>query len=382
MSLTQTEQIKKLVEDSKHILLTFKKQANGDAIGSALAFAQFLKQIGKRTDIVCDDFVLPPSYVFLKESISIEPKLGSIQQFVITLDIPKNGLSELSYDMKDDKLRIFITPKHGYITKEQIKTAQTNFTYDLVIVFDTLDFESLGSVYKDHMDFFYQTPTINIDHKPANEQYGQINLVKLTASTTAEIVYELLLEMKGECITKDIATALLTGIIAGTNSFKKETVRPHTLGVASKLVDLGADRAFIVKNLYQTKSIATFKLWGAALTNLQHDNKHGLIWTTLTREDFARSGAKKEDLPGIIDELIASSPDAKFILLLHEHANEKNEFEIQGILKLSPAYHATDMMKKFNAEGDHEQTQFSIKGKTLKEAEQEVVEHLRQQINT
>jgi len=191
----------------------------------------------------------------------------------------------------------------------------------------------------------------------------------------------LLKDIKEEFIDLNVANALLTGIIAGTNSFKKDKVRPQTLKAAGGLVDLGADRSFIIKNLYQTKSISTFKLWGAALTNLQHDEKYDLVWTTLTRDDFVRSGAKKEELYTIIDEIITTSPDAKFILLLHEYPEDKDNGHVEGILRILPAHNATEMMKKFNAQGDDDQTTFIIKGKSLKEVEEEIVKHIKSEIS-
>lgn len=380
MALHTIEQLKQLIESKKNILITFKKQYDGDAVGSALALRLFLEQLNKRVDIVCDGFVLSPQYSFLKGSKQIEPSLGDLHQFIITIDTTHTGLSELSYDIKDEKLRIFITPKTGYITTELTKTSQTEFRYDLIITLDTPDLASLGSVYANNENFFFSTPIVNIDHNASNEQYGQINVIDLPASTSAEIVFDILSHIKEENITRHIANALLTGLIGGTNSFKNKKVRPQTLKTASKLVDLGADRAFIIKNLYQTKSISTFKLWGAALTNLKHDPEHGLVWTTITRDDFVRSGARAEDLNMIVDELITTSPDAKYILLLHEHITDGHDGTIEGTLRILPAHNATEFMKPYNAVGDEDLATFKIEGKKLHEAEEEIVAHIKKEI--
>lgn len=380
MSLNTIEQLKRIIESKKNILITFKKHFDGDAVGSALALKLFLEQLQKRVDIVCDGFVLSPQYSFLKRSKQIKPQIGDLHQFIITIDTEQTGLSELSYDIKDGKLRIFVTPKTGYITTEQMKTAQTEFRYDLIITLDTPDLVSLGSVYTNSENFFYSTPIVNIDHKGSNENYGQINVIDLPASTSSEIVFSILSEIKEEYINRHVANALLTGIIGGTNSFKDKKVRPQTLKTASRLVDLGADRSFIIKNLYQTKTISTFKLWGAALTNLKHDEEHGLVWTTITRDDFVRSGAKQEDLNTIVEELITTSPEAKYILLLNEHIDHGKEDLIQGTLRILPAHNATEIMQPYDAQGDEDLTTFSIKGKKLHEAEQEIVAHIKEQI--
>ncbi|HAT03638.1 MAG TPA: hypothetical protein DCS29_02555 [Candidatus Magasanikbacteria bacterium] len=378
MALNQIEQINKLLEEKKNILIAFKKHLDGDAIGSAIALKLFLEQMNKRVDIVCDDFALPIQYAFLKRSKDIKNKIGDLHQFIITLDIEKTGLSELSYDTKENKLRIFITPQEGYLTPTHVKTSQTEFKYDLIITVDTPDLASLGNVYTNHEDFFYATPIINIDHKSINEHYGAINAIDLPASSSSEIVYNLLHEIKGEYINRHVANALLAGIISGTNSFKKKKVRPQTLNVAGKLVDLGADRSFVIKNLYQTKTIATFKLWGTALSNIEHDKEHNIVWTTLTREDFIRAGAKAEDLNTIVDELITSAPDAQFILLLHENPDNPND--IHGTLRILPAHHATQIMSKYQAQGDEDEATFKITGKNLKDVEEEIVAHIKSEI--
>ena len=378
MALAKTEQFTKAIEDKKKILITFKKHFDGDAIGSALALKLFLEQLGKHVEIVCADFVLPSQFTFLKHSNKIKSSFDGLNNFIISIDIEKTGISELSYDTKDNNLRIFLTPKNGYINREDIQTSQSDFKYDLIITIDTPDLSSLGNIYTDHENFFYSKPIINIDHQANNEHYGQINIIDLPASTSAEIIFELLQKSQEELINRHIAQSLLTGIVAGTNSFKKNKVRPQTLQVASKLVDLGADRAFIIKNLYQTKSIATFKIWGSVLSHLKEDKELSLVWSTITRDDFIRSGAKKEDLNNIIDELITTSPSAQFVLLLHENPGEPEK--ISGTLRILPQHHATEIMKKYDAEGDENESKFEINGKSLHEVEEEIVKHIKAEI--
>lgn len=378
MAYTDTQQIKKLIEDKKHILITFRQDGKGDAIASAAALVLFLNKIGKRVDVACANFSLPKNLTFLKEAKEIKPEIGHLQKFIILVDITKTGIQELSYDVKNDNLRIFVTPKSGSITKEDIRTAQSDFKYDLVFTLDTSDLMSLGGIYANNSDFWYQTTIINIDHQPSNEHFGHINIVDLTMSTTAEILFNLCKEIKPEYVNADIATAFLTGIIAGTNSFKKNNVRPQTLATASELVNLGADRDYIIKNLYQTKSISTFKLWGAALSNLQYAPEINLVWSTITREDFIRSGADETDLPAIIDELISNSPAAKLILLLHEHQSPSANHQIHGIFQTTSRYNAKELLSPFNAQGDQTYAMFVITGeKSLKQMEEEIIKHLK-----
>ena len=377
MSVYILQQLIRALEDKKNILITTKREPHGDAIASMLALKLFFEQLGKKTHLVCDGFVLPTRFSFLRNADSISPALGSLHQFVLTLDISKNGLSNLKYDVKDEKLRLFITPKNGYFAKDLVRTSQTEFKYDAIVVVDTPSLTALGDIYTNHEEFFFKTPIFNIDHKPSNELFGHINLVELPASTSSEILYEFMNAYKPELITQEIAQTLLTGIIAGTNSFKDKKVRPHTLTIASKLVELGADRSYIIEQLFQTKTISTFKLWGAALSHLTFDSTDGIISTTITRDDFVRSNAAVDDLSMIIDELIAFSPDAKIILVLYENPTG-TDTTVHGMLKIVPNFHATEIMKKYGAVGDEDNATFSISGKGLKEVEGEIVKHLKQ----
>ena len=389
---TAIQQVQKLLEGRKDILIVFPKDITGDAISSALALFLFLEKQNtlqqvpfnttqgkpgrKKIDIVCDSFELPPTLKFLKNTEKIQNKLSDLHKFIITLNTQKTGAQELSYDFKDDKLNIYITPKQGSLTSEDIKTAQSDFKYDLIFTINAADLESLGQMYANNTNLFYKTPIINIDNQAANEQFGQINIIDMTKSSAAEVLFELLARWKEEYIDADIATALLTGIISQTKSFKADHIKPHTLAAAGKLITLGADREKIINNLYRTRTIPMLKLWGHALTHLQNDKNLKLVWSTLTRDDFVRCGAQENDLKDIIDELINNSPEAKIILLLHEHT-DKQTTVIHGILNTDKNYNGKKMLAKYNPQSANNNTSFIIKEKSLKEAEEEVVSHLK-----
>lgn len=381
MALTQKEQFKQLVAGKDHILLTFRPEAGGDAIGSAAALAHLLKRLGKRADIVAPGFNLPGKFRFLAGADHIKNNIDHLQKFILHVDVAGTGIKELSYDVQGDTLRIFITPKHGALSKDNVRTAQSDFTYDLIITIGTPDLMSLGGLYANNTDFFFKTPIINIDNSPANEQFGQLNMVDVTKSTTAELLFELLKELYKEELVPEIANAILTGMIAGTNSFRDGQIRPTTLAAASELVHLGADRSAIIKHLYQTKSIAIFRLWGAALSHLQYDDSIGLAWSTITREDFARSGAREHELHAIVDELITTAPAAKLIVLLHEHPEVQEKVEVHGLLRTNNSHDGLALLAKFQPKGNKNNVSFVVNdGRSLREVEDAVLAHLREQL--
>jgi phosphoesterase RecJ-like protein len=377
MSLTTTEQIKHLIDESKHVLITFRKDGKGDAIGSAISLLLYLKKLGKRADIICLDFSLPRQFQFLKQSQAIQPNFSQLQKFIVTIDAKESGVEELSYDIKDEKLRIFITPQTGYFTKNHLKTAQSEFKYNLIFVIDSSDLKSLGEIHEKHIDLFSSIPMVNIDSHPDNEHFADVNLIDVASATTSEIMYKLMKKINESLIDEQISTALLTGIIANTKSFKTENIKPTTLQTASELIDKGADRDFIIKNLFYSKSIASLKLWGQALGHLQNESDIGLVYTTVTKDDINRSGAHKDDIVEIVDELIVNSPDAKITLLLFEDITKNDVYTVNGILVTDKGYDAIDLLKEYNPAGSVNYATFTKINMPLYALLQEIKQQIR-----
>ncbi len=320
---------------SKHLLITFRKEWNVDAVASALALAAFFEKRGKRVDVIADGFVAPKSIKFLPGVDRILPAFSHLQKFVISLNLSKSKIDELSYDIENGKLRIQVTAKDGgrYEGKD-VTTSTTDFKYDCIISLDTPDYGALGSLFSSNTELFYNRPVLNIDHDAANEQYGNFNAVDITATSSAECVYALLKATGEHFLNENVATCLLAGIIFKTRSFKTASVTPKTLDIASALVAAGARRDEIVQSLYRTRSISTLKLWGRTLARLKFDPTLKMAWSLLVRQDFIHAGASEEHLADVIDELIMNSPEAEIVGLLYEQEAENAPGKVAGICAL------------------------------------------------
>ncbi len=380
MALNEIEQLNHLLENSRHILLVINANQTADAICGAMAWKKFLEKKHKQVDVVADNFVVPKNLRFLKDLDEIQPHISHIQKFILKVDVSNVKIDTLSYDIKDNWLSIYLTPKQGIITKNELRTAQSGLKYDLIIALNAQDLESLGCVFLSNSDLFYKVPVINIDNHPGNEHFGQINFVELNATSISEIIYKTMAQISEPDVDTEIATFLLTGMISQTQSFKTANVSPTTLGIASKLITLGADREKIIKNLYRTKSIASLRIWGTALTHMENDPALKLVWTTITREDFARAGATEDELRELTDELIQNSPEAKVVLLLHE--NTKGENIVHGFLCVDRKYDAKVLLQGYLPEGNKKTASFVVEGKKIKEVELEVIERIKKVLNT
>lgn len=373
----------KLVERSRAPLICFREDlensgspAGGDAIASALALRDLFQKAEKTPEIVSSGYQPLPQFDFIGANGSIKTSIEALRKFVISLDVSKNKISDFSYEVNDGKLNIYLSPKEGLFNSESLQTKHENCKYDLIIVLDSPSLHSLGKLYNDHADLFSELPIVNISHDPANEFFGQINLVDAAASSTAEIVAGILKHQETQ-VESDLATKLLAGIIAKTNSFRVSNLSPKTLQLASRLVELGARRDEIIQNFYRTRSVETLRLWGRTLARLKSSPEHKLVWSVLGREDFLHAGAANDaELADVIHELIVNCPQADIIALIYEQEPLKNCV----LVATRHGRDASEIGKIFNASGSRQLIKFCLTNLNLVEAEKDVVNKLKQQL--
>lgn len=368
MALNDIEQLKKLLTDSRQILLVFDPAGGDDAVAGSLALKLFLEKEGKAVDVAGSGFTTPGHLRFLPNLDSIKNELANLQKFIIKVDLSRAKMENLSYDIKDNWLSIYLNPRSGVIGKNDLRTAQSDFKYDLIITLGARDLNSLRDIYFNNTDLFYRTSVINLDYHPGNERFAQINIVDMTATSVSEVLGRTLFALKAEAVDTKIATCLLAGMISQTRSFKTPNVTPATLNLAGKLIELGAEREKIIQHLYRRQTISTLKLWGRALSNLEIDRETAVAWTAISREDFSRSGANQNDLLGVAEDLIANSPEAKIILLLAEDATSTVGSNITGFLVADKQYDALELLRPFHPTGNKKTASFNLADKSLAEA--------------
>jgi phosphoesterase RecJ-like protein len=159
---------------------------------------------------------------------------------------------------------------------------------------------------------------INIDHHPKNDLHkiATLNLVDYNVSSTSEIVFELLNEMRAP-MEKNIATALLTGLYTDTGGFKHSNTSPETLNIAGELLKMGARIKLITKNVSLNKSVPAMRLWGIALARLHHNSELKIVSSVLTRKDLTDCDASYDDIAGVVN-LINTIPDSRAAILFFE----------------------------------------------------------------
>jgi bifunctional oligoribonuclease and PAP phosphatase NrnA len=262
---TALKAIADAIRSRDRFLLATHENPDGDALGSILAAKLALDQLGKDAVMYLAGVVpLPKEYVFM----------------------PLKGLErELPADSSER----------------------------VVITLDCANQRRLG----EDPSFLDRAPlVIDIDHHHDNTRFGEISLVVGDASSTAEILADLFVEL-GVRITPEIAEALYIGLVTDTGRFQYTNTTPKALRLAAALVEAGADVNRVFQRVYENVAFAKLKLLARALERTQVLEGGRLIVSVLLRTDFEHAGAEEPFSEGIIDHLRAVE-GAELVALIRE----------------------------------------------------------------
>ncbi|MFA6099259.1 MAG: hypothetical protein WC750_00075 [Patescibacteria group bacterium] len=375
MAWQASQQATETIKRAKRTLVLAQENPTSDAMATMAAVLAYLHAHQIPVDGIIPQVNPEKIPAYLPARDKIQSKLTAMRDLRINLDVGRSPIHELTYDVKDSKLEILLTPKSGEWRAEDVQIMPGEDRYEAIIAIGFPDRQSLSSAFREPTDIIHRLPIINLDHDAKNEHWASINLIDLAATSNAEMAFNWFQDWDENKIDGQIATALLAGLISNTNSFRSAKVTPQTLEKAARLITLGADRENIVHGLWRTRQINTLKLWGRALARLEHDRSRGLVWTTLSRQDILDSGTTEARLDELVNELIAFVPDAKLTAVFVEH----DAFTTRMALFAQPPYAANVLGRPFGLDGSHQRASGAI-AKPLMEARDHAVETLRQQL--
>jgi len=359
------KELSKILNSYKNILLTGPADPNIDIISTALAWNIFLVLKNKKVDLFFSGKVI--DLPFLNDSKKIKKDFNALNNFKIILDISETKVKNLDYNIKEEELHINIIPQGGSFKVEDIKAQIENYKYDLIISLGARNLKELGEVFKQYNNFFYEIPLINLDNSLINENFGQLNIIKSSSTSLAEISYHIL----EKNLTKDMSTALLSGMISATNSFQSSQVTPITLELASNLINKGADRESIIEHLYRTKDIKTLKSWGKVLSRLKQDK---YIISSFLKYNEIKS--IPQDFKEMIKELILVTNSAQVALIFYQLELTKTEVWIYTINNID----ALSLTEELEGNGKYNFSKVII-DKNLEATQKLVLKHIANKIN-
>lgn len=324
MSLEPIQQFSNILQNSRDVIIFVPENSTGDSIGCAWAFYYFLQKKNiKATIVIARDEAKLERFSFLVQPENIMHSLSGARDFVLSFNTKYNKIINVRTERGDEELRIFITPEHGSVDPRDFSFIPAKFKYDLAVVFDSPDKESIGKIYEENPDIFYEVPIVNIDHHGENENFGQINIVDITAGASAEVLADVLEKIDPQAVDETVAQCLLTGIIDATNSFQKKNTTPKSLQAAAMLMTKGADQQKIIRYLYKTQPFHLLKLWGRIMARLYWEEDIRMVWAPVLLEDFVQSRSNTKDMPYILEKIKENYSNGKIFMVLFEEAPGK-----------------------------------------------------------
>ena len=211
--MNNIKQIIEQMEKADNILLSSHLSPDGDNIGSLIGLGYSLKEYGKKVTILELDEI-PKKLKFIK------------------------GIESMSKQIPDN--------------------------IDLYITLDCANKSRLGNVETLFQDS--SVKILNIDHHKSNEFYGDFNYVKEEYSSTCEVVYEIL-KMAHFPFPQETVDALYTGLCTDTGRFLYPAATSSSFEMAADLLQLGANKRFIMYNLFENESLNAIRMKIDILSN-------------------------------------------------------------------------------------------------------------------
>ncbi len=372
MEMPVLQQATALIQKANNILLLTHKKIDGDGVSSVIALTLVLQKLRKNVTAVCADTV-PDVFTFLPSTHLLRQHLSSTKEIAISVRTKDLGVEKVRYTIEADHVNFFLTSQKDTLNAKDITVMKGMHRYDLIIVLDTPDLESLGELYSQNVELFYRLPVINLDHHVNNTYFGKVNMVDITAASTTEMLMSLIPQLSEQpLINEDLATLLLTGIITDTGSFQNPNTTPSAFAAASRLVEYGARQQEIIKNIYKTKKLSTLRLWGQVLSNVKTDPVYRIVWSLLSQKELSQLNPTEDDMLSIIDTLLSNAPGAEIILLLVETSAGKTEGYVKTI---APSIDAGKMVQHFKGRGSYSEARLELPT-GLYQAETTVLDHI------
>ncbi len=240
------DQIAKKIKEASNILVTVNSSPTVDQLAATIGLTLLLNKLGKHGTAVFSGTV-PSTIEFLEPEKTLEKTTDSLRDFIISLD--KSKADKLRYKVEDKLVRIFITPYQTSLSEKDLVFEQGDFNIDVVIALGVKQAQFLDQAIAQHGRILHDATVISLN-TDASGDIGTMNWVDNGASSLCEMVASLVELMQDtELLDGQMATALLTGIVAETARFSNSKTTPLTMSVSSKLMTAGANQQLISTKL-------------------------------------------------------------------------------------------------------------------------------------
>jgi hypothetical protein len=244
MDSAQHQLIEKL-QSSTNILVTVSRNPSVDQLAACLGLTLILNKIDKHATAVFSGQI-PSTIDFLQPDQTLEKNTDSLRDFIIALD--KSKADKLRYKVEDDLVRIFITPYKTSISQADLEFSQGDFNVDMVVALGVENQEDLDEAIIAHGRILHDATVTSINAQTSSD-IGSINWNDQAASSLCELIAVLQRGLGQNLYDPQIATALLTGIVAQTKRFSNERTTPATMSISAELMAAGANQQLVASEL-------------------------------------------------------------------------------------------------------------------------------------
>lgn len=326
----QLHQLSQWLQTPSKMVIIPHKNPDGDAMGSTLAWQNVMQQLGHSATVLAPN--VAPAFLHWMPGY-------------------KNVIIYENAQQQGNKL-----------------IAEADFIF-------TLDFNTLKRI--DEMGDHIANSTakkIMIDHHQEPDDYADLMFSEPSLGSTCELVYQIINGLgKKECINKEVATCIYTGILTDTGSFRFPSVTADTHNAVADLMDCGANHSDIHEKIKDTARPDRLKLLGIALRNMVFLNDVNAAYITLSQDELDECNFQKGDTEGFVNYgLTVSGIQIAVIMIEHKHEDVvKLSFRSKGDLPVNT------FAKTYFDGGGHINAAGGISKRTLAQTKAYFIESLR-----
>lgn len=235
------------IKSSDNILVALSRDPSVDELAAAIGLTLFLDGIQKHTTAIYSGQT-PDALQFLQPEGTFESSTEGLRDFIIALN--RDKADSLRYKLEGDFVRVYITPYKTQISEEDLEFSYGDYNVNLVLAIGVPSAGDLDAALSEHGRIMHDATTVDITVDVPGK-FAEIEWSNPDASSVSEMVTKLIFAVQGSeaNMDKDVATALLTGIVAATGRFSNDKTNSETMQLASKLMAMGADQQLISMHL-------------------------------------------------------------------------------------------------------------------------------------
>lgn len=319
--------VKDLIESSSKIVLTTHVVPDGDAIGSVIAFSEYLKLKGK-SPLIINHSQTPFNLKFLD---------------------PENSIKVFPDNEKENS--VFIR------------------NADLIIILDTNEFSRTKSM--EGYILKSAAKKICIDHHTGlKPEMFDAYISNTDYPSNCSILHDFIKYDNDEFITKTVASALYVGIMTDTGSFRYPRTTSEVFIKCADLIDKGADPVALYESLYATNSIENLKLASRFINSLEFHYDKKVITGIVTQNDFRDLGLNIDHVEGFSSIIMNILGVKAGVILVELKDNIKVSFRSKGNILVS------ELAKEFAGGGHKNAAGANVKGTTIPELKKDILNKL------